>query len=1032
MIPDAARLAAQHPERERLCRLLMLAYFRAGRQQEALDAYEATRHALVERWGLEPSPETRALHRMILSQDPALAPIRPVAAAIGTVRRPVSLLLVEPLLDDGLELEAAGAVVRDVRRTVADVVSRHGGALPPESGVELIAAFGADGAHEDDVVRAARAGVEIRELLRGRDVQARLAIGTGRLLVDGSTPVLVGAAVGRTRRALRDAAADEIQLTAIAARLGGDAFELDADSRLLGVSAVRPRPREDLAPLVGRAEELARLRAAFERVVDTEKPGHVVVVGEAGIGKSRLVTVFADDIRAVVLDAACTPYGEGITFLPLRELADRAAALDESAPALGDLESADAAFAAAGTLLGHFAVQGPLVVVLDDLHWAVPTFLDLVEYVVRAVDGPMLVVSVTRPELLERRPAWGERATVLHPLGGDDARLLVDALPEREVLDDALATAILDAAEGVPLFVEQLAAHAAEADLVDEGIPTSLDALLASRIDVLEPGERAVLSRAAVVGRAFSRDSLGALTPDAETRELGGRLASLERRRLVRPRGDDHEFVHPLVRGAAYDAIGRPDRAAMHETFARWLDVRGEEDELVGTHLERAALDGGTLALSHEAALRLSRAGARADARFDDWAALSLFERAAALLAPDDPHRLEVECMLGKSLKDLSELPRAVALLQSVAHRSRIANDRRTELRAEVELVWPRLLDGSLSDAAAEELLDEAIAFFHEVGDHLGVARAEFSHAGRLGDFGHQADRAYEHVVKAETAYRRAGVDGSTIVAEVWFALHGTSTVTEAIELCESQMDLYPDHLRAFASLRLWLAASRALADDLDGARSSLATARKEFFELGMEVELEVIAAKVAGSIEAYNHEWEAAEATFSRALAYTRERGWTFYRAWGAYFLSRLAEAALGRDDPRVAAKLADKAARSLKVDDRLTRISARRVLGRALAETGHPRKAEAAAREAVELALGSDDLVEKGEAILDLADVLRHVGRQDAARDAALEGVGLLEQKGATLLVKNGRRRFAELLARADDGARSSSSPADAPINS
>ena len=123
-------------------------------------------------------------------------------------------------------------------------------------------------------------------------------------------------------------------------------------------------------------------------MVETEKPGHVVVVGEAGIGKSRLVAAFADDVHAVVLDAACTPYGQGITFLPLRELAERAAALDEDAPALGELESADAALAAARTLLGHFAAQGPVVVVLDDLHWAVPTFLDLVEYVVRAVDGP--------------------------------------------------------------------------------------------------------------------------------------------------------------------------------------------------------------------------------------------------------------------------------------------------------------------------------------------------------------------------------------------------------------------------------------------------------------------------------------------------------------------------------------------------------------------------------------------------------------------------------------------------------------------
>src|SRR4029078_9686754 len=122
-------------------------------------------------------------------------------------------------------------------------------------------------------------GAETREVLRGREVQARLAIGTGRLLVDGSTPVLVGAAVGRTRRALRDAAADEIQLNAIRARLGGDAFELYADGRLLGVSAVRPRPREDLAPLVGRAEELTRLRAAFETLVENAKPRHRLRIG---------------------------------------------------------------------------------------------------------------------------------------------------------------------------------------------------------------------------------------------------------------------------------------------------------------------------------------------------------------------------------------------------------------------------------------------------------------------------------------------------------------------------------------------------------------------------------------------------------------------------------------------------------------------------------------------------------------------------------------------------------------------------------
>ena len=509
VIADAASLGSQHPDRERLCRLLMLALHRAGRQQEALDAYEATRRALDEQWGLEPSPETRALQTMILTQDPAIAHAEPVARAVGAMRRPVSLMLVEPLLDDELELEAAGATLEEVRRTVADVVARHGGALSPESGVELVAAFGADGAHEDDVVRAARSAIELREILRGRDVEARLAVGTGRLLVDEGRPVLVGTVVGRTRRALHDADANEIQLTAVAARLGGDAFELDADGRLLGVLPGRPQSIAVGAPLVGRSDELARLRAAFDRVVETGRPRHAVVVGEAGIGKSRLVAAFVDEVEAVVLEAACIPYGEGISFLPLRELAERATALDDGAPELGDLSSADAALAAARALVEHFTASGPVVVVLDDVHWAVPTFLDLVEYVVRAVDGPLLVISATRPELLERRPAWGEGATVLESLADDAARSLVEALPEREALDEKVAAAILDAAEGVPLFLEQLAAHAAESDLADDRIPPTLDALLASRIDALEPGERDVLSRAAIIGRAFSRASIG-------------------------------------------------------------------------------------------------------------------------------------------------------------------------------------------------------------------------------------------------------------------------------------------------------------------------------------------------------------------------------------------------------------------------------------------------------------------------------------------------------------------------------------------
>jgi DNA-binding SARP family transcriptional activator/tetratricopeptide (TPR) repeat protein len=1024
VIPDAARLAAQHPDRERLCRLLMLAHARAGRQQDALDAYEATRRALDEQWGLEPSPETRALHRMILTQDSAIAPAQPKPAAIGAVRRPVSLLLVEPLVDDDLELEAAGAILQEVRRTVADVVSRHGGALSPESGVELVAAFGADGAHEDDVVRAGRAGVEVREILRGRGVEARLAIGTGRLLVDGSRPVLVGAVVGRTRRALHDAPPDEIQLTTIAARLGGDAFELDADGRLLGVRPGRPRTSVDLASLVGRTEELARLHAAFDRVVENGKPEHVVVVGEAGIGKSRLVTTFADDVPAVVLHAACTPYGEGITFLPLRELATHAAALDEDSPELGDLESADAALAAARMLLEHFAALGPIVLVLDDLHWAVPTFLDLVEYVVRVVDGPLLVVSVTRPELLERRPAWSEGATMLESLAADDARLLVDALPEREVLDDTLATAILDAAEGVPLFLEQLAAHAAESDLADGRIPTSLDALLASRIDVLEPGERAVLSRAAVVGRMFSRESLGALTPDGEARELGGRLASLERRRLVRPRGDEHEFVHPLVRGAAYDAIGRPERAAMHETFARWLDDRGEADELVGTHLERAAKDGGDpaggAALAHEASARLARAGQRALLSFDHAAAVNLLERAAALLEEQARDRMEIECSLGPALRGVGRLDQAIELLESTVGRARIAGHRTIELRAGVELVPPLVTGGQLTAEEAGALLDEALAVFKEADDVIGVARAELACMNLLFATRH-VDSAFAHAERADAAYRRLGRSGQVDVSAASAAMKGSTTVREAIRAVERGLARHLDSPRVRAYLLVYLGFLRALSGAIVEAREASTAARSDLQDLGEEVGLGTSAALDLGETEAIAADWSRAREIFEQGLDYTRDR--PQHQDYRAYFLARLGETALERADPHAAASLADEARGLAIPGDVETDVWWRRVAARALSATGQPRKAMRLGREALAIADSTEDVLLRTGARLDLAEVQLRAGRESEARSLVREGLELLDRKGAVLPAEHARARFAKLLGekggRGDDRA-------------
>jgi len=1022
VVPDAAQLAAQHPDRERLCRLLMLALTRAGRQQEALDAYEATRRALDEQWGLELAPETRALQTMILTQDAAIAYGAPAAPAVGAVRRPVSLLLVEPLLDGELELELAGAVVADVRRTVADVAARHGGALSPESGVELVAAFGADGAHEDDVVRAGRAAIEVREVMRARAIETRFALGTGRLLVEGARPVLVGAVVGRTRRALHDAAADEIQLTAIAARLGGDAFELDADGRLVGVRPGRQRPNVDLAPLVGRTEELARLRTTFGRVVETGRPEHAVIVGEAGIGKSRLVGAFTADVEAVRLGAACAPYGEGISFLPLRELAERAAELDGKAPGLGEPASADAAFAAARAMVEHFTADCPVVVVLDDVHWAVPTFLDLVEYLVRAVRGPLLVISITRPELLERRPAWGEDAMVLETLTEDDARRLVDALPERDVLDERLAKAILDAAEGVPLFLEQLAAYAAESDVADDEIPMTLDALLASRIDALEPGERAVLSRAAVVGRAFSRESLGALTPDAEAREVDGRLASLERRRLVRPRGGEHEFVHPLVRGAAYDAVGRPERAGMHVVFARWLDGHGEGDELVGTHLERAALDAAPgpdrYERAREAARRLGQAGQQALLSFDHAAAANLLERAAALLERDDAERLELECSLGHALKGIGEREPAVELLESVAERARTGDNPRLELRARIELVLPHVSSGELSTGAATDLLDRAVPVLDQAGDVLGLARAEATHA-LVASWEKHHERAAMYARRAEDRFRMLGRPGQLDTASVLAAMLGTSSVADAIRLCEHALALNPSELRRVAYLRLYLGYLRALGGDAKGAREAASAARKELEELGEVAALGASALVFLGGTEAVLGGWERARELFREGLEFTRDR--PSLRDWHGYFLARLGEVALATGATDRAAVLAERARVTGVETDVDTAIWWRRVAARALSVQGHPRKAQRLGREALAIVDDTDDVLLRSGARLDLAEVRQRAGRAAEALLLVHGALELLDLKGAVLPATDARKRFAALLAGSDGrGAR------------
>jgi DNA-binding SARP family transcriptional activator/class 3 adenylate cyclase len=569
LVAELEALVAEHPFRERLRGQLMVALYRAGRQAEALEVYRDARHALAEELGIEPGPGLRQLEGAVLRQDPSLdlelswgtalaagKPLHPVpgtAAAepwLSGERRTVTVVFVDLAVShgagDGADPEARWRIVARSVDLAADVLRRHGGTVEELVGDVMVGLFGVPVAHEDDALRAVRAAVELREALKafneevGRDrgiqLPIRAGVETGEVVVpvDGSGHATAsGDAVNVAARLQRAAGEDEILVGEGIRRVLRDAAVLaavegagpDEPGRSLAawrlvdlVSGLPPITRRFDAPMVGRTAELARLRAAFERAVRQGTAYRFTVLGDAGIGKSRLAREFAQALSsdARVLTGHCPAYGDGITFWPLREVALQAAGsrgLDGLAELLvgeDDGEwiaaqlavairptqepgSANELFPAVRRLFEALAGPRPLVLILEDLHWAEPTFLDLIEYIADWGRAPVFLLCLARPELIEERPAWGAGGRnadtlVLEPLAPTETeKLIADRLVGGTLPPDTL-TRIVAVAQGNPLFAEQMVAA-----FEDEGIvslPASVHALLAARLDWLGPAER--------------------------------------------------------------------------------------------------------------------------------------------------------------------------------------------------------------------------------------------------------------------------------------------------------------------------------------------------------------------------------------------------------------------------------------------------------------------------------------------------------------------------------------------------------------
>ena len=545
------------------------------------------------------------------------------------------------------------------------------------------------------------------------------------------------------------------------------------------------------------------------------------------------------------------------------------------------------------------ARERPIVLGIDELQWAEPTFLDLLEYLVGwTTDAPVLVLGLARPELLEHRPTWNTTSSLivaLEPLSGDDSERLVEALGAE--VDESERERILAGAEGNPLFVEQMLALAVEGSPA-EAIPPTIHALLAARLDRLAEEERAVLEQAAVIGREFTAGAVSSLSGE---RAVGAMLLSLVRRDLIEPDrslipGDDgFRFRHILIRDAAYLGVAKASRAELHEQYANWLaHSAGELDEIIGYHLEQAfryrqELGAADDSLSAQAGERLARAGRRAVGRGDLPAAITLLTRAAALLPDSHEQRREILPILGSALMRTGDFTRAERFLDEALEAAHAAGDQRLELRTLIDRAFFRTFtkpEGSVEEIA--DVADEIIPLLEDLHDDLGLAKAWWLksevhvNACRWGQRAENLERALAHARKAGDPHEFA-----TLAAQLVQAFYyGPMPVDEAIARCQELIAERPDDRPLSASITGSIAGLSAMHGDLEQARLLQAKARALDEQFGQRLRI-AARAFVAADIEALAGQPQESIAILRWAFGELQEMGITSVRSTMAAYLA-------------------------------------------------------------------------------------------------------------------------------------------------
>ena len=1024
-------------------------------------------------------------------------------------RKTVTVLFIDIVdssrLSQELDPEALRNLLARYFGELSAVIRRHGGVVDKYIGDAIMAVFGVPVLHEDDALRAVRAAVEMRDILVflnkefeagwGVRLASRIGVNTGEVIADaqGDSPI-VGEAINAAKRLEEAATAGEILIGAETHKLVRDAVAVQpSGARLLKhgktihaftVGDIISRGLDNLrrfhSPLVGRANQSAALETALNNVVRDSTCHLLIVLGGAGVGKSRLVGDFVSGLTgtATVLRGRCLAYGEGITYWPLAEIVRQithADGLDSGEPSasaiatrLAGMEKAELIIKHLGNALGlgagaatseetfwavrrlfeALARNEPLVVVLDDFHWADPTFLDLIEHVVKfSHDFPILLVCVTRPELLDKRPAWaGEKldATLIpvDPLSDADCRELIANMLDRAPLPPEAEARIADAAEGNPLFAEEFVAMlvedslltregdswAAASKLTELPVPSTIHALLAARLDGLPADERAILSIAAVEGTTFHLGAIRELHPKLDA-PLEDGIKALVRRDLIRPDIADFagekafRFRHGLIRDAAYRSLPKNARADLHERCADWLertagDRLREFEEIIGYHLEqafqyRAALgppDARAAVLSARASNRLEAAGRRALVRGDLPAAISLFERVSRLLPTADLRRTALLVDLGAALIEQGRLADAESVLGEAERLAAAAKDQRLTSHVLIQRQFLRSLrgeEGALEDAAQTSA--QAIPVFERHGDDLGLC-----HARRLEAWvfwnecrGEAATAAWG---RAAVHARRVGDRHehheilTWIAASLWY---GPTTASEGIKRCEAMRVQVRESQESEAAILRHLACLYAITGQFAVARELIATSNATYADLGLTLHLASSEEHVA-IVELLTGNAAAAETSMRNAYRTLEEMGERAFRSTAAASLALLIVEQ--RRDVEADA-LAEVSARLGATGDLLTQIRWRRARARVLSLRKEFKAAEALAREALAIAEKTDFINERADALIDLSHVFEASDRRDEAVAAGSEALHLYELKGNLVAAAASRLRLANI---------------------